>query len=513
MSRSSRPRNKPAEDHPAALPDLSPGMSLSAIRQLPVAALRRYADLYSLPCKGTKQAVSKNIYEYLREPKSSHEGSSKDSATESEGSSGSTEGERSPSTTNTVSHRHRLSTGDTDCEESTDSPEGEQTPSRTTSHSRHHRRTSHRRCHRSTHNSDSGKSGSSLEGERTPSAQSHSRRRRIKRSHHQYNRHCRRSKKSHSRHQSSSSSTTSESSSDDDSDSTSSPEPKRRRPSNSSSSLRSHGKRKHTSNLQRRKRHSQHGHSRFRPSRRHHPHSSIPIPRKTQSAIERGEFVDLSMLLSEHLTMAGHSNKIKKSARTRLITNLETWLEAWSLYATVLATAKPRIAPDLFRYQSFITRASCRFQPYAWLQYDSQFRLKLAANPSLCWTATDPELTATWLSADAAKIKQLCYTCGSPDHFAPNCPLKPSASDPGLRCPVCNHVDHTARECSLLVRNGQSSSGSHTNVQHGALDDDKICRAYNKRGFCFRGARCPYSHSCSACHGGHPRRTCPKQVQ
>ena len=71
---------------------------------------------------------------------------------------------------------------------------------------------------------------------------------------------------------------------------------------------------------------------------------------------------------------------LSKSAQARLITNLDTWLEAWSLYATVLTVAKPRLAPDLFRYWSFITRASRIFQPYAWLQYDSQFQFKLAAN-------------------------------------------------------------------------------------------------------------------------------------
>ena len=186
--------------------------------------------------------------------------------------------------------------------------------------------------------------------------------------------------------------------------------------------------------------------------------------------------------------MVGYSNKTKKSAQARLITNLDAWLEAWSLYATVLTAAKPRLAPDLFKYQSFITRASRRFQPYAWLQYDSQFRLKLAANSSLHWSFTDPELIAIWLSADVAKIKQTCFTCGSPDHFVPDCPLKPSASTSGLCCPVCNHVGHTTCECSLLSHEGQHSSGSRTISQVGTLDDDKICRAYNKHGFCFRGS-------------------------
>ena len=211
--------------------------------------------------------------------------------------------------------------------------------------------------------------------------------------------------------------------------------------------------------------------------------------------------------------MAGKSSKSRRATQSRCITSLDTWLEAWSLYATVLAAAKPQIAPDLFKYQSFITRTSRRFQTYAWPQYDSQFRLKLAANPSMRWSISDPELIATWLSADATKIKQPCFTCGSPDHFATNCPLKPLSTAPGLRCPVCNKVGHTARECPMLSHNTVSQPRSGTALQRGALDDDRYCRVYNKCGFCFRGSRCPYPHVCSACLGGHPQRACPKQAQ
>lgn len=83
-----------------------------------------------------------------------------------------------------------------------------------------------------------------------------------------------------------------------------------------------------------------------------------------------------------------------------------------------LASYKPELAPDLFRYQSSITRSSRQFKPYAWLQYDSQFRLKLASNESMKWCDTDTELIATWLSADAVRNKATCYTCGSPEQLS-----------------------------------------------------------------------------------------------
>ena len=204
---------------------------------------------------------------------------------------------------------------------------------------------------------------------------------------------------------------------------------------------------------------SGHSHSRHqRSTHKHRPHqirresTSVLLPRKVQRAIVHGEFVDFSDLLCDHLTWAEKSVKTKKATQTQHIANLDTWLEAWTLYAIVLATAKPQLAPELFKYQAFITRTSQRFQPYTWLQYDSQFRLRLAANRSMQWLVADPELTATWLSADATKAKQPCFSCGSPDHLAPHFPLKASVAGPGLHCPICNHLGHTARDCPLLHR-------------------------------------------------------------
>ena len=119
-----------------------------------------------------------------------------------------------------------------------------------------------------------------------------------------------------------------------------------------------------------------------------------------------------------------------------------------------LATQTPiplRLQP-LFQYLAFISRCSRRFQPYAWLQYDAQFRLKIASNPSMSWSVADPEFIASWLTADAIKHKSTCFSCGNPDHLSSDCPLRPSTKEPGLYCPVCDTSGHVARDCPQLLQ-------------------------------------------------------------
>lgn len=82
-----------------------------------------------------------------------------------------------------------------------------------------------------------------------------------------------------------------------------------------------------------------------------------------------------------------------------------------------LPSSGPTRRPSLrWKYQCLITRFSQRFQTYAWLQYDMLFHLKIASNPDMTWAVVNPELVATWLTADATKQKLVC-------HLSSDCPL------------------------------------------------------------------------------------------
>ena len=73
------------------------------------------------------------------------------------------------------------------------------------------------------------------------------------------------------------------------------------------------------------------------------------------------------------------------------------------MYAAVLTAYFPHLAPRLFQYQHFLTLKSRAFQPAAWLHYDTDFRLKLAANGSWRFDAIATEL---WATCFAQRISQ-----------------------------------------------------------------------------------------------------------
>ena len=54
----------------APLPDLTPNMSLLAIRQLPAAALKQYTQLYQLSSNGNKQTLAQRLHAHLNTDKS-----------------------------------------------------------------------------------------------------------------------------------------------------------------------------------------------------------------------------------------------------------------------------------------------------------------------------------------------------------------------------------------------------------------------------------------------------------
>ena len=172
-----------------------------------------------------------------------------------------------------------------------------------------------------------------------------------------------------------------------------------------------------------------------------------------------------------------------------------------SVYATVLSAFFPHVAPRLFQHQHFITLKARSFRTAAWLRYDSKFRIKLAANESRRFDSVDTELWASCFAADGLSVNtdpapptMAFYACGSASNLYAACPQR---RQPPLPRPVTAAKQYPPR--SHTPANPPSRVG----------EQRKPCYIFNDKGRCFRGARCPYLHTCTLCGGQHAKRSCP----
>ena len=77
----------------------------------------------------------------------------------------------------------------------------------------------------------------------------------------------------------------------------------------------------------------------------------------------------------------------------RVIPDLATWSQCFTLYVAVLAPSQPRLA-DLMAYQSLIAKVSAKFKWPPWVVYDQNFRQDAIGNPQLAWAKVDPSMYA-----------------------------------------------------------------------------------------------------------------------
>ena len=147
-----------------------------------------------------------------------------------------------------------------------------------------------------------------------------------------------------------------------------------------------------------------------------------------------------------------------------------------SAYAAVISMLWPHLAARLFQYQQFITLKSKCFQTKAWRRYDSEFRLKLAANKSWHFGEVDTELWASCFAADGLAAttspNPACFGCGSTSHLHASCPLRRQPARP-----AANHD---------LPRLQPPTKG-----QPAPEERREPCFVYNEKGHCFRGPRSP----------------------
>ena len=123
------------------------------------------------------------------------------------------------------------------------------------------------------------------------------------------------------------------------------------------------------------------------------------LPKSVTDKVVTGQFVELHTLLPVQLandtsTNVLHVDRDNESGSlvlaqggrsTRKVEDMDTWLEAWSIFAAIFTAAHPSRAHELFAYQHTILKASRKFKFSAVSEYDRSFRAMLAADPSMKW--------------------------------------------------------------------------------------------------------------------------------
>ena len=90
----------------------------------------------------------------------------------------------------------------------------------------------------------------------------------------------------------------------------------------------------------------------------------------------------------------------------KLIPDLATWLQCFSIYVATIATKFPGRIPELMAYQTTIAKASMKYKWPSWVVYDQNFRQEAAGNPTQSWAKVDPSIYAVFHrpSSDIGKL-------------------------------------------------------------------------------------------------------------
>ena len=211
------------------------------------------------------------------------------------------------------------------------------------------------------------------------------------------------------------------------------------------------------------------------------------VPKAIHDKVVTGQFVELGSLLPnpsqgdtsrsilqiDHDSSQGAVVLAPANRPSRKVEDIDTWLDAWTTYCAIYATAHPSRAPELFAYQQIILKVARKFRFEAVQEYDRSFRSLLAADPTMRWDAIVQDLYTIIFDARAFR------------------PFRPTVS---------NDARSFRPNSSNDARSFRPSSGNDT-------VDKEVCRLFNQ-GKCVR-SNCRFAHSCLSCGRlGHGQSTC-----
>ncbi|XP_054852798.1 uncharacterized protein LOC129341561 isoform X2 [Eublepharis macularius] len=195
----------------------------------------------------------------------------------------------------------------------------------------------------------------------------------------------------------------------------------------------------------------------------------------TRDKILRGEFVDVFTLLFRELEKKDKEDMDERDKermkRRKVDRSWSNWLPGMLIYAGVLARAQPHRAAPLFQYIDIIYRGYTDFVGAAWMQYDEEFRMRAASDPTLPWDRIHQQL---WLQLMA--------------------PAKPNLGD--------------RADSGHLLHRPASTSGTRASAGQ-PVQPRLLCWDFAYQGVCSRKG-CGFKHECPRCKGPHSFPACPR---
>ena len=206
-------------------------------------------------------------------------------------------------------------------------------------------------------------------------------------------------------------------------------------------------------------------------------HVTCHIDKTLREKIERGEFIELEILLPkernsykapdrlELISKDGQAYFAPAQDRNK-ITGIRTWEQAFRVYAAVYSKARPSQASEIWEYIYVINLAA---SSYSWENvafYDHTFRKLMSEKPLRSWSKT---YLQGWNLA--------------------------------MTDPISKHSKNETQS---------SSSGSNGKVKSWK---DRCCWKYNKNR-CNKGSGCEWDHRCTYCGGwNHSFTACRKRLK
>ncbi|CAG2245488.1 unnamed protein product [Mytilus edulis] len=201
-----------------------------------------------------------------------------------------------------------------------------------------------------------------------------------------------------------------------------------------------------------------------------HENLGINVTQSIKEKILKGEFIDLACLLNNSVNTGSDKQKLtwaqgefilQPISQQSKITNIEKWTDAFIIFIYIYCAVHVNRFKELLKYMHTIRLGAQRNQGMGWKNYDEQYRLRKAHEPSSLWSNIDNELWLLYMQ------------------------------------PV-----NTISNVSLNV--------SNSNIQDSSGHGNK-CYSYNYEGSCWK-TPCFYSHLCLRCNGSHPIINCQRQL-